>query len=136
MGVWWGLIGALVTFFSAMMFVKTSEAGTAMPRAFALCLIVIAGGMLLWGIIGAIGSNSEEPDKVCGGCGAALGLMTNLVLMPMLLSAMGAYSFGSLFGTIWVSWKMGAALGSNIGEQHASVFIVAGPGAVAVTRSR
>jgi hypothetical protein len=136
MGVWWGLIGALVTFFSAMMFVKDSAAGTALPRAFALCMIVIAGGMLLWGIIGAIGSNAEEPDKVCGGCGAGLGLLTNLILMPMLLASVGALSFGSLLGTIWVSWKMGTSLGSSIGEQHASVFIVAAPGAVAVTRSR
>lgn len=136
MGVWWGLIGAIVAFLSAMVSIKSSEMGAMMPRIIVMCLMVIAGGVLAYGVIGAIGSSTDDPEKVCGIFGFILGLATAGAMMPMLLGSLGFYSVGGLFGTTWVSWRMAVALGSSIGEQRASAFVVAGPGSVAVTMRR
>jgi hypothetical protein len=98
--------------------------------------MVLAGGVLAYGVIGLIGSGTDDPEKVCGILGIGLGVLTAGVMMPLALGSIGAYSIGGFIGTTWVSWKMGAAVGSGIAEQQASAFVVAAPGAVVVTHNR
>lgn len=136
MGVWWGLLGAVVVFFTSLTQITASEMGEHMPRILVTCLMMLAGGAMLYAIVGLIASTTDDPEKFGGILGIAVGLMTAIFLMPIVMASIGFYSIGGLFGTTWVSWKMGAVVGAGVAEQQASALVVAGPGSVVVARTR
>jgi hypothetical protein len=136
MGVWWGLIGAIVIFMTSLTQITASEMGEHMPRVITMSLMMIAAGTLGYGIIGLISANTDDPEKFGGIFGIGVGLLTAGVLMPVVMASIGFYSIGGFLGTTWVSWKMGASVGANVAEQQASALVIAGPGSVLVSRTR
>jgi hypothetical protein len=136
MGLWWGLIGAIILFLTAATQITSGEFGSHLPKLLVICLMFLCFGVLAYGLIALWGVSTDNPEGICGGLGAGLGILTSIVVMKAALGAMGMFSIGGLFGTIWVSWKMGASLGANLAESMSSVFIVAAGGGVAVTRNR
>jgi hypothetical protein len=74
---------------------------------------------------GAVGGGTEEPEKVCGFFGGALGLAW-LVYGHFLMPILGYLEIGRVVGSLWVSWRMGKALGEQIAERDAQVLVVVG----------
>lgn len=135
MGVWWGLIGAIVVFLLSLTQITSSQLGGHMPRLVVICFMIIALGALAYGFIGLLSSNTDDPPKFGGIFGFVLGGLTATVLTTLLMGfgMMGIFGFAS---TVWVSWKMGSALGSGVSDLQASALVIAGPGSVVVSRTR
>lgn len=140
MGLWWGLIGAVVIVLSSLLQLRNSEVGRFLPVLAAICLMFVAGGSLVYGIIGMIGGGSEEPENLCSNLGIGLGLLTGLTVVPMALSWMGMSPFGvgglfGLFSCVWVTRQMAKALGANINEWQSTVCVVSSGSGVVMTSS-
>ncbi len=134
-GAWWGLIGAVLCFFSAMTVHKTSELSGQMPVTLLMCAGYLVVGCLLYGLVGLACAGSDDASGVCHGAGVAIGIA---LAMMNFLGMAGNIGFGwiGMFGSIWVSRQFGIALGSRVNEYLASVLIVTGPAGPVVTRSR
>lgn len=134
-GAWWGLIGAIVIGLNAMLTTTSSQLGERIGPVFVACLMIIALGMLIYGVVGAIGGLTDDPEQTCHYLGVGVGFVTSLFLMPMLL-AMLTIGAGAMIGTIIVSRLFGKALGGRINEMQSNVFVVASAGDVALVRGR
>ena len=135
-GVWWGLIGAVVFFLCAMVSIRATDFGRAMPAIIAGCLMCIAFGTLLYGLVGMAGAKSDDAETLCGNVGMGIGILTAAVLLLPFMVILGYMSFALLFGAIWASRAMGRAVGGNIAEMQGSIFVVAHGGKVAITPMR
>ena len=135
-GLWWGLLGAILIFLTSLLMPK-SELGERMGVVVMLCAMSLAFGALIYGLIGIWGANSDDPETLCGNCGAALGVVAALVIVPNVGLMMSAYTVGApLIGPIWIARAFGRGLGRRIAEMDASMTVVHGPGGVMVTPVR
>lgn len=134
MGVWWGVIGAVILFMYSLLN-PASQLVKVLPVVFTACLMSVAFGTLIYGVIGMIGGSTDDAETTCGNLGIALGILTALVLMPTMLGflTMGAPMLG---GCIWVSRQMGKSLGISINEMNASFFVVGTARGVTITPMR
>ena len=136
MGVWWGLIAAVVFFLWSMTVFRAGEFGRYMPIILTVCAMNVALGALLYGVIGLIGGSTDDAETMCGNLGLLLGLFAAFA------PAIGTVGFilytglPTFVGCTWVSRQMGKALGARINEWRSSVFVVSGAGGVAMTHSR
>jgi hypothetical protein len=131
MGVWWGLLGAGATFIRSMS-LPGSEWGRLLPVILTVCLMTVALGALLYGLIGLLGGSTDDAETTCGNAGMALGLLT-AVLAFFVGASFTIYGAAlGAFGGFWVSRALGKALGGNINEMRQTVFVVAGGGRVAM----
>ena len=135
LGAWWGGIGALVFILYALSIFPASQMGRMAGVLVVVPLIIVAVGMLIFGAVGWIGGQTEEPERTCGNLGIGVGLVTSLFLMPLALSIL-TVGAGGMFGTIIVSRLFGKSLGGRINEMQASVFVVASSSGVAMVRGR
>lgn len=136
MGVWWGLAGALFFFLRSMLVIPASQLGRMMPIVLTLCSMSIALGALIYGIIGLIGSNTEDAEAACGNFGLALGI---LCALGSAVAAGGFFLYlgvPSVVGSVWISRSLGRSLGIKINEWQSTIFVVAGPGGVEMTQYR
>ncbi len=135
MGVWWGLAGGVGVFLRSMS-MPGSMWSRALPIILAICAMQVALGALLYGLIGLLGGNSEDAEGTCSNAGMALGVLTAIagIMGGMTFTFYGAAIGG--FAGFWVSRMLGKALGGNINEMQANVFVVAGAHGVATARQR
>jgi hypothetical protein len=135
-GLWWGLLGAILIFLTSLLMPK-SELGAHMGVVVTLCAMSLSFGALIYGLIGMWGANSDDPETLCGNCGAALGVLAAVVIVPNVGLMMSAYTVGApIIGPIWIARAFGRGLGSRIAEMDASMTVVTGPSGVAVTSVR
>lgn len=135
LGAWWGLIGAFVVVMNALLTMTSSQFGHRAGPVFVGGLMVVALGMLIYGVVGMIGGMTDDPEQTCHYLGVGVGFVTSLFLIPMLM-AMLSIGMGAMFGTIMVSRLFGKALGGRINEMQSNVFVVASAGNVALVRNR
>jgi hypothetical protein len=130
-GVWWGLIGMLFVLIMPGLTLTGSQYGRIFPTLFVIGLMYVALGAILYGLNGVIGCASSDAEGMCGNVGASIGLLQGLVWYFMVPTPWMGWI--QLFGCIWVSRQLGRALGGRINEWFSTVFVVAGPGGVAMT---
>ena len=134
LGVWWGLIGALVTFLMSMATMPASRLSHQLPIVLTMCVMWLALGTLLYGLVGIFCGTSDDPESLGNTLGIALGIVTVLFLTPMMLSFILYGGLPTFVGTIWASRMFGKSVGGRVAEFSSSTFIVAGAGGVALTR--
>jgi len=135
LGAWWGAIGGLVVVMNALLSMTSTQFGHRAGPVFVGGLMVVAIGMLIYGIVGVIGGSTDDPEQTCHYLGIAVGVVTSLFLVPTLM-AMLSIGMGAMVGTVIVSRLFGKALGGRINEMQANVFVVAGAGEVTLVRGR
>jgi hypothetical protein len=132
-GVWWGLIGAVVFVLEQTLTHTSSQMGKMVTTSLVGSLMLIALGALLYGVVGLIGGTTEEPDRTCGNLGVVVGILAALLLVPVAMGMAALGLFGML-GTILVSRLFGRSLGGRINDMQASVFVVTSASGVAMVR--
>jgi hypothetical protein len=135
LGVWWGVIGAVVFILNAMLNFTADQMGRMAGVVVVIPLMIVAVGALIYGAVGWIGGQTEEPERTCGNLGIGVGVVTALFLMPLAMSIL-MVGVGGMFGTIVVSRLFGKSLGGRINDMQASVFVVASSSGVAMVRGR
>jgi hypothetical protein len=135
LGAWWGALGAVIVVMNALLHMTNTQFGHRAGPVFVGGLIVVAIGMLVYGIAGIIGGMTDDPEQTCHYLGIAIGVVTSFFLIPLLM-AMLSMGAGAMFGTIIVSRLFGKALGGRINEMQANVFVVASAGEVTLVRGR
>jgi len=130
-GVWWGLIGMLFVLVMPSMTLPGSQYGRILPTLFVIGLMYVALGALLYGLVGMAGCSAEDAEGMCGNMGATIGLLQGIAWFMFFPGVW--LGWVQIFGCIWVSRQLGKSLGARINEWFSSVFVVAGPGGVAVT---
>lgn len=136
MGVWWGLVGAIFTFIKATTDMMSSDFSRLLPLIFTMCVMNVALGAILYGLIGLAGGATEDAEAACGNFGLALGIVCALVSAFLTQKVFMFVGVPAVVGSIWISRKLGQSLGIRINEMQTSVFVVAGPGGVAMTSYR
>lgn len=135
-GVWWGLLGAVFIFLYSLLN-PAAQLMQLLPIVITMCAMAVAGGALVYGLIGMWGAASDDAETLCGNAGAAVGVFTSLFILPFIGGVMLMYTVGTpVIGTVWVARMFGKGLGKRIGEMDSSVTVVTGAGGVAVTRVR
>lgn len=135
LGAWWGVIGAFVVIMNALLHMTNTQFGQRAAPVFVGGLMVVAIGMLLYGVVGVIGGMTDDPEQTCHNLGVAVGIVTSLFLIPTLMAIMSVGA-GAMVGTVIVSRLFGKALGGRINEMQANVFVVASAGDIALVRGR
>jgi hypothetical protein len=135
LGAWWGVIGAFVVVMNALLTMTSSQFGHRAGPVFVGGLMVVAMGMLIYGVVGVIGGMTDDPEQTCHYLGVGVGMVTALFLIPTLM-AMLSIGAGAMIGTVIVSRLFGRALGGRINEMQSNVFVVASAGHVALVRGR
>jgi hypothetical protein len=136
MGAWWGLIGAIIVFLTGMATINVGDLPKASPILAALCLMTLALGVLIYGVIGLIVSKSDDAESLGANLGLVVGILTAIPVGVIFVPLLGIMGGVFPFGAIWASRQMGKSLGGNINEMQQSIFVVAGPGKVAITPTR
>lgn len=137
MGVWWGLLGAIISFLNSTMS-PLSQLGSAMLLTLGMVCITFGSGVLMFGAAGAIGAQSEDPEATCSWCGLGIAIFSAVIggwLASQMRGVSGTVAAPAGLIYLWIGWRMGKGLGGNISEAMQQFFVVASGRGVSVTTS-